>query len=298
MLRDLGDGATQLHAAIAAQRSQEIAGEAFGVQADQHRFGGIDLADDDGKVLLAAIARPPRQDAGILGAFERHMCLCHLLQVARRRFLVRDDIAGIDVDEILFARPVAPVVAGIAAERPQDDGGQQARELGELDCRLGNLRGVAGDRPRQVTKRDMAAGILRLVRPQDDVDRHALGQVERDRLVGLAHAARDMGRDVHADRFGAAPRRHQHGGVLGQTLQALQGARAAGFGGNDQPTTAILAAQHDDAAAAQLGHGALDGGDCRCGARVNGTGTHASIYHAGGILLKRAAFVSKSYRIQ
>ena len=74
--------------------------------------------------------------------------------------------------------------------------------------------------------------------------------------------------------------------ALGQALQALQGARAAGFGCNDQTTAAVGAAQHDDAAAAQLGHGALDCGDGGSSAGVNGTGSHVFLYHGRAILLK------------
>ena len=69
-----------------------------------------------------------------------------------------------------------------------------------------------------------------------------------------------MRRDFHADRLGAAAGGHQHRGLLGEALQAVQGARAARFGGDHQPARAVFATQHDDAAAAQLGHGALDGG--------------------------------------
>ena len=69
-----------------------------------------------------------------------------------------------------------------------------------------------------------------------------------------------MRRDLHADRLGAAARGDQHRGVLGQALQALQGERAAGFGGDHQAAGAVLVAQDDDAAAAQLGQGAFDGG--------------------------------------
>ena len=79
-------------------------------------------------------------------------------------------------------------------------------------------------------------------------------------LLVLAHAAGDMRRDLHADRLGAAAGGDQHRGLLGQPLQALQGPRAAGFGGDHQAAGAVIAAQHDDAAPAQFGHGALDRG--------------------------------------
>ena len=71
------------------------------------------------------------------------------------------------------------------------------------------------------------------------------------------------------DRFGTAPGRDQYRRVLGQPEQALQGARAAGFGGYDQTALAVIVAQHDNAAAAQFGHGALDRSQCSGGAGMN-----------------------------
>src|ERR1044072_1856030 len=51
-----------------------------------------------------------------LRALERHVPLRHRLQGARRRLLVGADVVGIDVDEILLARPVAPLVASVAGQ--------------------------------------------------------------------------------------------------------------------------------------------------------------------------------------
>ena len=65
------------------------------------------------------------------------------------------------------------------------------------------------------------------------------------------------------------------GACLGQALQALQGARAAGFGRDHQAAGAVIVAQHDDAAAAQLRQGALDGGQGRGGTGMNLTRNHA-----------------------
>jgi hypothetical protein len=118
-------------------------------------------------------------------------------------------------------------------------------------------------------------GRIDLVRSQDDVDRHALGQVEGDRLVGLAHAAGDVGWNFHADRLGAAARGDQHGCCLGETLEALERAGAAGFGGNRQPAIAVVVAYQDDAAPAQLRHGAFDGGERGGRTRMNLTRDHA-----------------------
>ena len=68
VLRDLRDGAAQLVAAIAAQASQEVAGEAFGVQPRQHRAIARRLADDDGKMLGPAVSRPKGDHPRILRA--------------------------------------------------------------------------------------------------------------------------------------------------------------------------------------------------------------------------------------
>ena len=206
-----GDRAAQLNAAVAAQRAQQVAGEAFGMEPDQHRLGRIDLADDDGEMLLAAVARPPGEDAGVLGALERHARLRYLLQGPCGRFLVGGDVCGLDIEQILLARPVAPLVAGIAAQRTDHHGGQQAGDLGQLDRRLGDLRGAACHRSRQMAERDVPACLLALVRAQDDVDRYALRQVEGDRLVALRpcprrYAAVSPCRSPrHADGWSPAP---------------------------------------------------------------------------------------------
>jgi len=118
---------------------------------------------------------------------------------------------------------------------------------------------------------------LGLVRPQDDIDRYAVGQVERDRHVGLTHAAGDMRRDFHADGERPPARRDQHLSALGQPLQALQRPRSAGFGGRHQTARAVLIAQHDDAAAAQFSHGAFDGGQGGSRAGMGLAGGHGLV---------------------
>ena len=88
-------------------------------------------------MLLAAVARPPRENAGILGALQRHMGLGDLLEIARGGLLVAEHVGGIDIDQIPVARPIAPLVAGIAAERSQHDRRQQAGEFGQPRWRSG-----------------------------------------------------------------------------------------------------------------------------------------------------------------
>ncbi len=62
----------QLFAAIAAQAAEQIAGEAFGMDARQHRAGALRFADQDGEMVGAAIIRTERDDARILGIGQWH----------------------------------------------------------------------------------------------------------------------------------------------------------------------------------------------------------------------------------
>ena len=80
------------------------------------------------------------------------------------------------------------------------------------------------------------------------------------------------------------------GACLGQALQALQGARAAGFGGDHQAAGAVIVAQHHDAAAAQLRQGALDSRQGRGGTGMNLTRNHAL---PGAILSTERALLPK-----
>jgi len=95
---------------------------------------------------------------------------------------------------------------------------------------------------------------------------------------------------LHADCLGAASGGDQNRRVLGQPLQPLQGARTAGFGGNHQAAGAVLVAQDDDAAAAQLRQGALDSRQGRGGTGMNLTRNHAL---PGDILSTERALLPK-----
>ena len=128
------------------------------------------------------------------------------------------------------------------------------------------------------------------VGPQDDVDRDALRQVERDRQVGVPHAAGDVRGDLHADGLGAPPGRDQDGGILGEGLEPLQRARTAGLGGDGQSAAAVFVADQDDAAPAQFGHGALDGCERRCRTGMDLTRNHAFLYHGRGFCRSEPLF--------
>ena len=225
---------------------------------------GIDLADHDGEMLLAAVARPPGEDAGVLRALERHVRLRHLLQVARGGLLVGQHVGGIDIDQVLLAGPVAPLVAVIAAERAQHDGGQQAGELGELDGGLGDARGVAHHRPRQGAQGDMAArpalvGALSCGRRMTSTGTPS----GRSSVIGLLVSPMPPAICGGISMPIASARRRVVTRTGASWARPCRRCRARGpqdSAAITRPPGAVIVAQHDDAAAAQLGHGALDGG--------------------------------------
>src|SRR5215510_12775524 len=106
MTGDLRDGAAQLVAAIAAQAAQEIAGEAFGMQARQHRAVAWRLADDDGEMFGSAVARPKGDHAGVLRSGQGNPRLAHDAQAAGSYQLVTINGADGDIEKIARARPL------------------------------------------------------------------------------------------------------------------------------------------------------------------------------------------------
>src|SRR5205823_11023611 len=62
---DCRDRTAQLVAAIAPQAGQKIARETFGMEPHEHRFSGGGGADQDRKMLGAAIAWAERDESGI-----------------------------------------------------------------------------------------------------------------------------------------------------------------------------------------------------------------------------------------
>ena len=80
-------GAAQLIAAIAFERAQKIAGEAFRMQRAPAPAGTPPgLADEDGIVFRPAVRRAEGDELGILGAFERHVRARHDAQASRAAF--------------------------------------------------------------------------------------------------------------------------------------------------------------------------------------------------------------------
>ena len=80
-----GERFLQLRAAVAAQRAQQIAGEALGMQTAQRRLVGGGIADHDRELLGAAVGRAEPDDPRVLGRAQRHARLAHGLQRQRRR---------------------------------------------------------------------------------------------------------------------------------------------------------------------------------------------------------------------
>src|ERR1700720_3727834 len=70
--RDGGDGASELRAAITFERSEEIAGEAFRMQAYQYGPIRQRIADEDCEMLWFSIARAEGDDFRALRRIERH----------------------------------------------------------------------------------------------------------------------------------------------------------------------------------------------------------------------------------
>jgi hypothetical protein len=241
-LADLGDGAAQLVAAVAAQRAQQIAGETFGMQAGQHRLGGVGLADDDGQMFDAAIGRAERDDAGVLGIDQRHARFRHLAQRSGRRLLVFLDGADIDHHQSRHQQ-------GTGGRYRHQRRRQQPGQLGQRHrggrnragghrlhghARQIRLRHVAGDRVGQ-------PGHAHRGQPVGNID---AGGRRRDRVAqhGGAAIAEDQARP------GA--------GQGGQLRQAVGGRR---LGGQGIGHPSIRPAHRHHRAAPQLGDGAIDG---------------------------------------
>ena len=124
---DLGQRRLELRPAVALERAGEVAGEAGGVQAAEHRPGAVGGADLDRIMLLRAVERAEHPHAGGLGDRERHARRSDLGQGAgigprRRR-------AGLDHAEAAGRQRRG------ALRRDGDDerGGKQMRLLADGD---------------------------------------------------------------------------------------------------------------------------------------------------------------------
>ena len=88
---DLIDRAAQLLSAIAFERAEKVAREAFRMQAGQDGPGRLGFADDDREMLGPAVQRAERSDPRGFGAFERYPRRGHALQPVRCADIVGHD---------------------------------------------------------------------------------------------------------------------------------------------------------------------------------------------------------------
>ena len=118
-------------AAVAAKAAQQIAGEAFGMDAHQRRSADLRPADHDGQVLdrrsLGAEGDHPR----VRRVLQRHARRGDLAQAGRRGDRIGDQIRRRNAEQ---AEPLAAAPTSRTHRRRQD-GGQQPAELGQNQAR-------------------------------------------------------------------------------------------------------------------------------------------------------------------
>ncbi len=199
LLGEPGQRLLELLAAVAAERMEDVAGQALGVDAHEHVLGSFDLAADERDVVLAGqlLAECDRLELAVRGRqMNRRRALDELLVAAP----VFDEIGDGDQLDVVTLAELDEV--GDARHRPvllhhlaDDACGIRAREPCEVD------RGFRLARPLEhaaftCAQREDMAGL-------DDVDR-TLGRVDRDLDRARAILRRDPSRDAFAglDRDG------------------------------------------------------------------------------------------------
>ena len=265
LARNLGDGALELVAAVAAQRPQQIAGEAGRMQARQHRAAMLRLADHDGEMLDAAVAGAEGDDAGRLGARQRHLRLADGDEAAAGQGLIARDLADAHGQDVLGGGE-GPPVACCGRQQADGDGGEQARLLGERDGGFGIGREIGGDAGQRQAMDGRCSG-----------GGGGIGQPAQQ--IGLAGGIDRQ--DADAGTPGGDPAlRHQAEGHGARGRQREEDPAGRGFAGpraagkqREEPSEVLAVAglrgastraprrcrPPDRRAAAQLGHGAIDG---------------------------------------
>ena len=245
--------AAQLRSAIAAQRPEQIAGEAFRVEADQGRGVERRPADGDGQMLLPAIGRPECDDRRVLGAFKRHTRLCHTTQAASGMALVMGDIESADREDVVFPRQ--PVAGQRTIHRCNQRGGQQPRKLGQLGDRDGAVR-TSGFNP-STRYPDDRRGIdepRRVRQVADEIGRQAAARGQPDDAIIPVCQSQGRGALTGQDdlRLDA-----------GDPLHPLNSARRDGFAGEDQQGGPLVRADQHGVAASQVGRRPVNGAQGR-----------------------------------
>ena len=130
----------QLPAAVAALRRQDVAGQAFGVDAHQDRLGRPDGADAQRQMLPPGqpVLEGPHDE---LAERRRQQRLVQLRDEGLGRHPVREDVVDRDVRQPVRRRDLAELGAGRdLAARVEDlaegGAGPQAGRAGQIDARL------------------------------------------------------------------------------------------------------------------------------------------------------------------
>ena len=206
LLGDGGQRGLQLGAAVAAQRPEDVAGEALGVHADQHVLAVADLAVDEGDVL-ALVVGAAVADRGERARHQRDDGLGDPLDQLVEALAVGDQVGDRDHAEVVLVGEDAQLLAaGHAgrvlladdlAERPR---GAQPGQHGEVDGGLG-VAGAAQHPAVLGPQRHDVPGAGQVGRgrpgvgeqpdgvgPVDggDAGRDALARVDGDRVGGAA----------------------------------------------------------------------------------------------------------------
>ena len=142
--RDLLERGMELRAAVALEAAEEVAGEAGGMQAAEHRLAPVRGADLDRVVLLAAVARAEDLDAAGLGDVRAAPAPPAVSIIARRRASSRN-VAEAEEGQAVARRLDASAAAARAARPAPPAAGGPA-------CRARSRRGGASAAPsRRVT---------------------------------------------------------------------------------------------------------------------------------------------------
>ena len=176
LARDALERAVELHAAVAAHRTEHVAGEALGVHAHEHVRLARDLAAHEREVL-DAVEQRLEHVRGEVAVLRRDARLRHapheLLAVAA----VADEIGDRDEHEAVLGREALEVGQALHRAVVVDDLGEHAgrvaaREPGEVDRGLG-VTGPLQHAALAVAQREDVAGPGEVGRARRGVDQRA-----------------------------------------------------------------------------------------------------------------------------
>ena len=134
LARHRGQRRVQLGPAVAAQRAEDVAGQALGVHPDQHVLAVADVAEHERDVLAAVVGRGVA-DRGELAVAQRHPGRRHPLDQALRAAPERDQVGDRDHRQVV-----------LVGEDPQLLGARHARRVLLADD-LAQHAGRAAGRP-------------------------------------------------------------------------------------------------------------------------------------------------------